>query len=300
MKYSPDHLVAVHSPRHRPAATRHHRIPRPGPKVSRLAPPATRSASRARATSRSISRHPNPASAQNITKMSSRPVRLCTKWWPSTASSRPAVAPSSVEPNSRRAIRASMRIDSVPTTAEENATRAGAPDRLSTAIIRASGGWTTKSALLMKTSGWPWANGRPASATRVRCCSSAARNRPEQREAYFDVVDFVEQRVRPVEPPEPRNGADQGDRQARHPAPQPLARPGPEQPGAHGGRLLDRAGPAHFTRFRPGLFVAAPTGLGGPSRAGDRGHPRIVRAPCRPSSRRQRPPEGRSRSTVRG
>ncbi len=60
---------------------------------------------------------PNAASTQNITRMSRIAVLLSTNSRPSSAISRPARQPSSVERVIRRVILATIRIDSVPTTA---------------------------------------------------------------------------------------------------------------------------------------------------------------------------------------
>ncbi len=99
---------------------------------------------------------PKPASAQNITNTSSSPVRLCTKCWPSMASNRAAVVPSTVERNNRRAIRPIIRIEAVPTTAEANRQPKGlvTPNSHSPAPIihLPTGGCTTKSALVPQTS----------------------------------------------------------------------------------------------------------------------------------------------------
>ena len=64
-----------------------------------------------------MTRQPNPASTQNITKMSSIAVRLMTSSRPSRASSRPATQPSKSEPVIRRVIRASINMDADPATA---------------------------------------------------------------------------------------------------------------------------------------------------------------------------------------
>jgi hypothetical protein len=64
-----------------------------------------------------MTRQPNPASTQNITKMSSIAVRLMTNSRPSRASSKPATQPSKSEPVIRRVIRASIRMDADPATA---------------------------------------------------------------------------------------------------------------------------------------------------------------------------------------
>jgi hypothetical protein len=90
-----------------------------------------------------------------MTNRSSSPVRLCTKWCPSKASSSPAVQPSSVEPSSRRPIRATIRIDSVPQTADakRHPNELVCPNSSSpSAIIHLpTGGCTTKSAAVPHT-----------------------------------------------------------------------------------------------------------------------------------------------------
>ena len=100
--------------------TRHQRMPSAGPASS--APPSSAAAAAilARERSRSITRQPNAASTQNITKMSSIAVRLITSSSPSRASSSPATQPSRVDLVIRRAIRAVIRMASEPTTATEN------------------------------------------------------------------------------------------------------------------------------------------------------------------------------------
>ena len=57
---------------------------------------------------------------KKIWKMSSKPVREATKVTPSTIISTPAIAPTSVERVSRRTSRTTMRIISVPHTADMN------------------------------------------------------------------------------------------------------------------------------------------------------------------------------------
>ncbi len=70
--------------------------------------------------------------------------------------------PSKVDPNSRRAIRPIMRIDSVPTTAAENRhphELSGPKSHSPKAIIHLpTGGWTTKSGSPLKTLRLPLVN----------------------------------------------------------------------------------------------------------------------------------------------
>jgi hypothetical protein len=77
-------------------------------------------ASRARETSRSMTRQPNAASTQNIKKMSKIPVRDNTNSSPSSASKNPAMQPSSVDRVIRRTIRHNSKIASEPNNAVEN------------------------------------------------------------------------------------------------------------------------------------------------------------------------------------
>jgi hypothetical protein len=164
-KNRPDHLVPAHSPRQTPATSRHGRHPSQGPKpdVTALGSSAPAlSASRARERSRSRSRAQNAASAQNMTMMSSRPVRECTKWCPSKASRNAAMVPSNVEPNIRRAARPTMRIDRVPRSATEkrHPNDDVAPKMYSpTAMTHLpTGGCTTRSPSVPNTSGVPAVN----------------------------------------------------------------------------------------------------------------------------------------------
>jgi hypothetical protein len=60
---------------------------------------------------------PNAARTKNITKMSSSAMRDSTRWNPSSAISRPAAQPSTVEWNMRRATRTMIRMERVPMTA---------------------------------------------------------------------------------------------------------------------------------------------------------------------------------------
>ncbi len=106
-------------------------------------------ARRARVRSRSMTMRPNAASTQNMTKMSRIAVRDSTSSRPSRAISSPATQPSRVERVIRRTIRASIRIDKVPTSATENRQPNGvSPNSHSpTAIISLpSGGCATTSA----------------------------------------------------------------------------------------------------------------------------------------------------------
>lgn len=104
-----------------PAASRHGRHQNSGPSPGSVNPRASldspQSAYLARIWSRSISRQPN-AATMNIARMpSSTAVRLITIDRPSTASSRPATQPSSVDRNSRRPMRASMTTVATPHSA---------------------------------------------------------------------------------------------------------------------------------------------------------------------------------------
>ena len=119
MYQTASHLTATARPRKIPAATRHRRIPSPGP-ARPPSPRATRSASAAREISRSITTQPNAASTKNIKKMSRIPVRDSTNSSPSSAISSPATQPSRVDRVIRRAIRHISKIASDPNTAEEN------------------------------------------------------------------------------------------------------------------------------------------------------------------------------------
>ena len=106
---------------------------------------------RSRPSSRSITSAPNAASTQNIRKMSSIEVRLCTNSKPSRASSAPATQPSKVERNIRRAMRAISRTDRLPTIAAENRQPSGLFPNIAspTAIIHLpSGGWTMNAGFL--------------------------------------------------------------------------------------------------------------------------------------------------------
>ncbi len=92
---------------------------------------------------------PNAASTQNMTKMSRIAVRDSTSSRPSSAISSPATQPSRVERVIRRTIRASSRIDSVPTSATANRHPNGvSPNSHSPTaiIIFPSGGCATSSA----------------------------------------------------------------------------------------------------------------------------------------------------------
>ena len=65
-------------------------------------------------------RKPNATTTQNIKKMSSIAIRLCTYSRPSRHISRPAALPNSVERVIRRAMRATSSTDRVPTIAADN------------------------------------------------------------------------------------------------------------------------------------------------------------------------------------
>ena len=64
---------------------------------------------RARIWSRSTISAPNAATAKNVRKMSSSAVQAETKLTPSAMSSRPAIAPTSVERLIRRTIRTTVQ-----------------------------------------------------------------------------------------------------------------------------------------------------------------------------------------------
>ncbi|MCY1219281.1 hypothetical protein D9M72_312500 [compost metagenome] len=168
MKNRADHLVPTASPRQIPAAMRHQRIPSHGPETSWTteglpsAAPAcrpSRAASRRRPSSRSISSAPKAARSQNIRKMSSREVLDITRWWPSTASRRPATAPSVSEWKSFCAIRVTRRMDSVPVSAAPNRQPSGLSgpnSHIPAAIIHLpTGGCTTYSGEDRMTPGLP-------------------------------------------------------------------------------------------------------------------------------------------------
>ncbi len=131
------HLQAQARPRNTPASTRRQRMP--GGRPAAIAAPAL---------SRSTTSMPKAASTQNMTKMSRIAVRDSTSSSPSRAISSPATQPSRVERVIRLAIRAVIRIDTVPTTATANRQPNGVrPNSHSPAAIIAlpSGGWTTYS-----------------------------------------------------------------------------------------------------------------------------------------------------------
>ena len=65
-------------------------------------------------------RQANAATIQNIRKMSSNAMRLCTSSSPSRASSSPAMVPSRLERVIRRAVRASNSTARLPKTTEAN------------------------------------------------------------------------------------------------------------------------------------------------------------------------------------
>ncbi len=110
-----------------------------------------------------------------MTKMSRMPVRLCTRCWPSIASSSAAVVPSSVDPKSRRPIRPIMSSESVPTRAAENRhphELVGPKIHSPAAIIHLpTGGWTTKSGPALKTLRLPLVK-RSSGLTSLRHASS--------------------------------------------------------------------------------------------------------------------------------
>ncbi len=117
----PDHFTPHASPTATPAPNRHHRNPSHGPygELS-IHPSRTASASRVLIWSRSTSRQPNAITTNTARKMSSIPIRDCTCDTPSQISSTPAMAPSRSDPVSRRAIRMTSRMLTVPATAEAN------------------------------------------------------------------------------------------------------------------------------------------------------------------------------------
>ncbi len=84
-----------------------------------------------------------------MTKMSSRPVREWTKWWPSKASSAAATVPSRSERKRRRATRPIMRIERVPAraTAKRQPKESRMPNGVSPQPMShlPTGGCTTKS-----------------------------------------------------------------------------------------------------------------------------------------------------------
>ena len=109
----PSHLVAHATPRQSPQAHRHGRKPSHGPRVPSSGA-VNAAASLRLPSSRSSRRQPKAASTQNIRKMSSIEVRLCTNSSPSKASSTAAMQPRTVDRKSRRAIRAMSRIERLP------------------------------------------------------------------------------------------------------------------------------------------------------------------------------------------
>ena len=147
----PDHLVPMHRPRATAAASRYQRTPSLGPyrPSGRCASrrKAARAASRRLESNRSATIRASATTAQNMTKLSSRPVRACTIPTPSTAKSPPATTPARVEENSRRAARASRNTAITPTTAVASRHAHGfcePPTRSPSAIIHLPiGGWTT-------------------------------------------------------------------------------------------------------------------------------------------------------------
>jgi hypothetical protein len=97
-------------------------------------------------------RQPKASTTKNITKMSRIAVRDSTMCMPSSAMSRPTVAPSTVERNIRRATRVITMIEMTPQTAairrQPNASLVPRPSPIlmpSAMIHLPSGGWTTKS-----------------------------------------------------------------------------------------------------------------------------------------------------------
>ena len=115
------HLTAQPHPSMTAAARRHHgtaahesfgRPARPGWEGS--SPFSISRSQRARRASRSTTMHANAASTKNMTKMSRIAVRDRTKCMPSSAMSRPAAQPSTVERNIRRAVRVRMSTETTP------------------------------------------------------------------------------------------------------------------------------------------------------------------------------------------
>ena len=116
------HFTAQARPKQMPAAIRHGRSSRPGPKLpARSRHPAwvRWAASRCRNQSRSAATQATPLTMNSAWKMSSSPIRLIVKASPSLASSIPAMAPTSVERDSRRASRMVTSTSSVPATSED-------------------------------------------------------------------------------------------------------------------------------------------------------------------------------------
>src|SRR3954469_16570670 len=108
---TPLHFTAHAQPNRNPAAIRQPRGPIlvATPSILRI---------RARTVSRSTTRHATEATTNICRKTSSRPIRASEKEKPSSARSRPANSPSSVEPVSRRASRLRTTTATAPATAD--------------------------------------------------------------------------------------------------------------------------------------------------------------------------------------
>ena len=110
--------------------------------------------------------------------MSSSPVREWTKWCPSKAMRKAAIAPSQLEPNIRRAIRPTMRIEIVPSSATEKRQpklevepKTHSPKAMT---HLPTGGWTTMSpSVVLKTAVVPWVkSGSTSSPFPFHCIST--------------------------------------------------------------------------------------------------------------------------------
>ncbi len=126
-------------------------------------------------SSRSTTMQPNAATTQNSRKMSSIAIRLCTKCRPSNAMMPPAMQPSSVERNIRRAMRQSSSTDSAPKIAAvKRQPKLSKPHIFSPiAIIHLpSGGWTTKPGSLAAVSSMQKPDSRALCATSIPWRSS--------------------------------------------------------------------------------------------------------------------------------
>ena len=238
-KNSPDHLVLVHRPSDRPATQRHGRQPSHGPMPAGHEPRGsapTFSARISRLRSRSTSSAAKPHSAQNDTMMSRMPVRDITKCEPSNASRKAATQPSAVDPNIRRATRPTMRIDSVPTSATENRQpqpEPGAEQPLAGRDQPLPGGRVHDHVAVGRREDVLVARHEGVVGLLQRVEHPHLDAEVQQRVGLLDVVGLVEhQGLGAVEVPEPQHPADERDQAGAEPPPQPVGRPGSEQPQA--------------------------------------------------------------------
>ena len=163
-------------------------------------------------------------------------MRDITKCDPSNASRKAATQPSAVDPNIRRATRPTTRIDRVPTRATENRQpqpEPGAEQPLAGGDQPLAGRRVHDHVAVGRREDVLVAADERVVGLLQRVEHPHLDAEVQQRVRLLDVVGLVEdQCLGAVEVPEPQHPTDQGDQAGPEPPPQPVGRPGPEQPQA--------------------------------------------------------------------